>query len=201
MVQVSFEIASRKVLSIGAQFGQSIMSTLLAAVLVASLSFSAAASSVSDLEVIVSSHYPLMTEQDVASQSIREALQLLERPFLQEAEDVEPSEVEQVARLEEALSKTRLGQPQQVANIGGQLVDLAVEGVGGQVSRFDLSLRGALRDGNFHESLKHHLKQRFGFSFTKKISVSKPDSFQLVYGFYALILIFTGVLLKKALFR
>lgn len=201
MVRVFLEIVSCKAQSSAASCGKFISKVFLALAVVSGFSSHVAADQAADLKALVQGHYPLLSEQALASQSIREALALLERPFAEvDGMALLDLDVARLARLDAALLNSKLVQPQE-ANVAGQLVDLAVDELGQKVSRLDFSLKGALNRGSFHESLKYHLKKQFDLDFDKEINVNKPNSFQLVYGFYALILIFSAVFLKQTLFR
>ena len=145
----------------------------------------------SALAGVAQNQYPLRSEQELAQRAVQQSLALLQS-FPSEAEaDAAP-----VARLEDVLAKSKLAQPQH-ASFGGQLVGLAVKEVGEKVSLFDFSLNG----GSFQDALKYHLNEKFSFKGKVDLKVKKPNSFQLVYGFYGLLLIFSGVLLKKALLK
>lgn len=147
---------------------------------------------VSALAEMAQNQYPLRTEQELAQQSVQQSLALLQQSFPGEAEE----DAAPIARLDEVLAKSKLAKPQE-ASFGGKLVGLAVEEVGEKVSLFGFSLNG----GSFHDALKYHLKQKFSFKGKVDLDVKKPNSFQLVYGFYGLLLLFSAVLLKKLMFR
>lgn len=192
MAHVFQYFANFKKLQGAAQISGRMYVSIFMAMAFVALSIIPVSAQVSALAGAAQSQYPLRTEQELAQQAVQQSLALLQQSFSSEAmEDAAP-----IARLDEVLAKSKLAKPQQ-ASFGGKFVGFAVEEVGEKASLFGFSLNG----GSFHDALKYHLNQKFSFKGKLDLDVKKPNSFQLVYGFYGLLLLFSAVLLKKLMLR